>query len=345
MAKERAKNIRLGLFVLISITLFIIAIYILGNQKNMFRPTFQIHAVFENTRGLKPGNNVRYSGIEAGTVEAVTILNDTAIQVTMVLEKNLQPYIKKNAVADIGTDGLVGNALVNIKPGKSKLPVEAVKEGDIIKTQENISTDEMLNTLGATNENIAAFSVHLLDISRKLNEGEGAMAVLLQDDQLANDLRQSIRNLRATSYALAQTGQQMESTLKELEQGDGLLNSLLYDTTVMADLQQFTGRLNGLLEDKIDPLLAELNKSGEDISQSSQSLQNILQELDEGKGAAGVLLNDTLMEDQMREMLMNLNQSSERLNENMLAIREHFLFKKYFRKMEKEEGKEKAGNN
>ncbi len=335
MAKERAKNIRLGVFVLVSVTLFIVAVYILGNQKNMFRPTFQIHAVFENTRGLKPGNNVRYAGIEAGTVEAVTILSDTAIQVTMVLEKALQPYIKKNAIADIGTDGLVGNALVNIKPNKSKTPVAAVEHDDIIQTQENISTDEMLNTLGATNENIADFSVQLLEISQKLNEGQGAMAMLLRDDQLANDLRQSIRNLRTTSYALAKTGQQMENTLEELAEGDGLLNSLLYDTTIMADLQQFTGQLNGLLENKIEPLLAELNESGADISQSSESLQNILQELDDGKGVAGVLLNDTLMEDQMREMLINLNQSSERLNENMLALREHFLFRKYFRKMEK----------
>lgn len=339
MAKDSAKNIRLGTFVLVSVSLFIAAIYVLGNQKNMFRPTFRVYAIFEDTRGLKPGNNVRYSGIEAGTVEEITILNDTAIQVSMVLEKELQAFIKKDAIADIGTDGLVGNALVNIKPSKSNIQIGAVEENDIIRTRENISTDEMLNTLGATNENIADFSVQLLEVSRKLNEGQGAMAMLLRDDQMANDLKQSIRNLRATSYALAQTGQQMENTLRQLEEGDGLLNTLLYDTTVMADLQQFTGQLNYLLEDKVDPLLTELSRSGADITKSSQSLQHILQELDEGKGAAGVLLNDTLMENEVREMLINMNKSSERLSENMLALREHFLFRKYFRKMEQAEKK------
>ena len=339
MAKDRGKTIRLGLFVLISISLFITAIYILGSQKNMFQPTFQINAVFENTRGLKSGNNVRYSGIEVGTVEEIVILNDTAIQVSMVLKKDIQGFIKKDAIADIGTDGLVGNAIININPGKNKIPAKVVEEGDFIRTHANISTDEMLNTLGATNENIAAFSIQLLEISEKINQGQGAMAMLLSDGQLAVDLKGSIRNLRATSYALSQTGQQMENTLQQLEKGDGLLNSLLYDTTVMAELQHFTGQLNQLLEAKVDPLLAELGQSGQEITRSSQTLKNILQELDEGKGVAGVLLNDTLMENEVRNMLVNMNQSSERLSENMLALREHFLFRKYFRKMAKEEAK------
>lgn len=337
MAKDTAKNIRLGLFVLISVSLFIVAVYILGNQKNMFQPTFRLHAVFENTRGLKAGNNVRFAGINAGTVEKITILSDTAIQVTMILDHKLQDFIKKDALVNIGTDGLVGNALVNITPVKSRPPATQVEENDILKTKEQLSTDEMLSTLGATNENIAEFSMQLLQISEKINRGQGAMAMLLSDEQMAGDLRQSIRNLKITSQTLAQTGRQMEATLEQLEDGDGLLNDLLYDTTIMAELKTFTGRLNHILEDKVDPLLAELNQSGQGIKQSSQSLQQILQKLENGEGPAGALLNDTLMENQIREMLINLNQSSERLNENMLALREHFLFRKYFRKMEKEE--------
>jgi len=339
MAKDTAKNIRLGLFVLISVSLFIVAVYILGNQKNMFQPTFRLHAVFENTKGLKAGNNVRFAGINAGTVEKITILSDTAIQVTMILDNELQEFIKKDALVNIGTDGLVGNALVNISPTKSRPPAARVEENDILKTREQLSTDEMLSTLGATNENIAAFSVQLLEISDKITQGQGAMAMLLSDEQMAGELRQSIRNLKITSQTLAQTGRQMETTLRQLEKGDGLLNDLLYDTTIMADLQFFTGRLNTILEDKVDPLLAGLNQSGQDINQSSRSLQQILQKLENGEGPAGALLNDTLMENQLREMLINLNQSSERLNENMLALREHFLFRKYFRKMEKEEKK------
>jgi len=224
MAKDTAKNIRLGLFVLISVSLFIVAVYILGNQKNMFQPTFRLHAVFENTKGLKAGNNVRFAGINAGTVEKITILSDTAIQVTMILDNELQEFIKKDALVNIGTDGLVGNALVNISPTKSRPPAARVEENDILKTREQLSTDEMLSTLGATNENIAAFSVQLLEISEKINQGQGAMAMLLSDEQMAGELRQSIRNLKITSQTLAQTGRQMETTLRQLEKGDGLLN-------------------------------------------------------------------------------------------------------------------------
>ncbi len=334
MSKDRANTIKLGIFVIVSVAIFILAVYILGSQKNMFQPTFRVHAVFNNAKGLKVGNNVRYAGIEAGTVENIAILSDTSIKVTMILQKKVQPYIKKNAVADIGTDGLVGNAIINISPEKTKTTVSNIKNGDVLKTQTRMSTDEMLNTLGATNENIADFSIQLLEISEKINQGQGALNMLLTDGALAGDLELAIRNLRMTSQSLAYTGRQMEKTLAQLEQGDGLLNSLLYDTTVMADLNGFTGQLNQMLEQDLQPLLDNLNQSGQTLAKSSASLQSLLEDLEEGQGLAGALLQDTTMENDIRELIHNTRVSSERLSENMLALREHFLFRKYFRQKE-----------
>ena len=54
-------------------------------------------ARFDNVQGLVSGNNVRYAGIEAGTVKRVNILNDTTIEVTMLIEK-MNTIIRKNAI-------------------------------------------------------------------------------------------------------------------------------------------------------------------------------------------------------------------------------------------------------
>ena len=86
----------------------------MGSKQNLFGSTFSISANFYNVNGLMQGNNVRYAGIDVGTVESITIINDTSVKVVMVIEKKIQPYIKKNALASIGTDGLMGNKLVNI---------------------------------------------------------------------------------------------------------------------------------------------------------------------------------------------------------------------------------------
>lgn len=88
MANESRRNIRLGIFVISGTAFLIIALYLIGNKQNLFGSTFSVSARFYNVNGLMKGNNVRYAGIDVGTVESIEILNDTSVNVVMVLEKN-----------------------------------------------------------------------------------------------------------------------------------------------------------------------------------------------------------------------------------------------------------------
>src|SRR5690348_15105543 len=117
MKKESSRNMQVGLFVSIGTVLLIVALYLIGDKQNLFGSTFRISAKFYNVNGLMVGNNVRFAGIDIGTVEEIEIINDSSVNVIMVLEERVQPYIKKNAIASIGTDGLMGNKLVNINSG------------------------------------------------------------------------------------------------------------------------------------------------------------------------------------------------------------------------------------
>ena len=118
MKQSSAYKFNLGLFVIISTTILVIALYFVGNRQNLFGKTFKISAIFNNVNGLQLGNNVRYSGINVGTVKNIVMINDTTICVDMIIESSINKHIKKNAVAAIGSDGLVGSMLVNIAPGK-----------------------------------------------------------------------------------------------------------------------------------------------------------------------------------------------------------------------------------
>ncbi|MCB0616540.1 MAG: MCE family protein, partial [Phaeodactylibacter sp.] len=174
MAKRTENTVKLGLFITIAVALFVAAAYLIGSQENMFGANLRISSVFSNVNGLQPGNNVRYSGINIGTVESITLLNDSTVQVNMKLDKKVQPYIKKDAVASIGSDGLVGSMLVNISPGKGAEPM--LEEGDVITSYSRVETEELLNTLGKTNENIALISNDLLRITNYMTRGKGTLA-------------------------------------------------------------------------------------------------------------------------------------------------------------------------
>ena len=145
MRKTSGEKLKLGLFVIIGLLLFTVAIYLIGERQNLFGKNDLISVKFSNINGLKKGNNVRYSGINVGTVESISMLNDSIIKVDLLIEKTMITHIKKDAIATIGTDGLVGNMLVNIIPGKGN--AVNVNPGGFIKSYTKIGTNEMLNTL------------------------------------------------------------------------------------------------------------------------------------------------------------------------------------------------------
>ena len=103
-----SRNIRLGIFVIAGLLLLITGLYFIGNNRNMFGKTIKIYATFSQVNGLQPGNNVRFAGIDVGTVDEISILNDTTVMVRMTVDAELKNVIRKNSIATVGTDGLMG---------------------------------------------------------------------------------------------------------------------------------------------------------------------------------------------------------------------------------------------
>src|SRR5690242_20144671 len=128
METGTSQNLRLGIFVVAGIMVLIIGLYFIGENRKMFGKSFKLYANFRNVKGLRTGNSVRYGGIDVGTVKKIDIINDTLIRVDLEVEEKLKSVIRKNALTSIGSDGLMGNTLLNIEQGSEPAPF--VKDGD-----------------------------------------------------------------------------------------------------------------------------------------------------------------------------------------------------------------------
>jgi len=117
MKNTRKKNIRLGSFVGISIVIFILAIYYIGSQRSIFSKTFMLSGVFEDISGVKIGNDVRFSGINIGTVSKVEILSDSLVKIDLSVQQNVRQFIRKDSKMEIIPEGLMGTKVVNIYSG------------------------------------------------------------------------------------------------------------------------------------------------------------------------------------------------------------------------------------
>ena len=320
MAKTSAERVRLGLFVVLGTILITIAAYLIGNNQNLFSKNFSITAVFNNVNGLQLGNNVRFSGINVGTVKGIDMENDSTIRVRMFIEEKMQMHIKKDAIATIGSDGLVGSMIINIIPGKGSM--EVVEDGDEIDSYSRIGAEDMLSTLNVTNQNAALLTADLLQITESLKNGKGTFGRLLNDTLMAHDLQEIISNLKQTSIQTNEATQELNSLLASASSEGSIIHFLMRDSIAGNKMQGVVENLESSSV-HLDTLLQNLNKMSKDLNSED--------------GALAYLTKDTSLVKQLERTIKNIEQGTGRFNENMEALKHNFLTRRYFKKQEKKQ--------
>ncbi len=316
-----SRNIKLGIFVFAGTLFFIVLLYFIGNKRNMFSSTINVYAKFYDAEGLMKGNSVRYAGINIGTVKNVAIVNDSTVLVTMVIQNQVVKHIKKNSIASIGTDGLMGNKLVNIS-NVSEF-AETIDEGDEFKTFKSINAADMMNTLSVTNENIKLITEDLKKVSSKLNNSN-SLWNFLADTTIADNLKQTFVSIKLTGERTAYIAGDLSKMMGNVKRGEGVLGALLVDTSLSVKLNQS---------------IVSIQMLSSDLAIVSGDLRHITKHIKNGDGAVGTLLNDTNFVHNMNKSMENLNNGSKGFSDNMEALKHSIFLRKYFKKKQKEASK------
>lgn len=195
-----AFKFRLGLFIIVGAGLFVLGIFIIGKQKNLFDPVFSLKANFHNVSGLQVGNMVRFSGINVGTVDNILILNDSTVRVDMLIKKEVQKFIKTDSQAGIGSEGIIGDKVVVLSQGESG--TVTVKDRQLIASIEPIETDAIMRSLQETADNAAIATDEIAEIVIQINRGEGTLGRLIKDKTMADNIDKTIINLKKSSKGL-----------------------------------------------------------------------------------------------------------------------------------------------
>jgi phospholipid/cholesterol/gamma-HCH transport system substrate-binding protein len=199
---SQSYKIKLGLFILGGLVLFAAVLFIIGKKNNLFTPVFTLSTSFNNVSGLQVGNNIRFSGITIGTVDDITIVNDSIVKVTMVLKNSVKKFIKADSKAIIASDGIIGDKLVIISQGSAESPI--VKEGQLIDSEEPIETGEIIASLQISAANAEVITEQLAEVMIKVNSGNGTLGRLIQDPTIANNLSQTMQNMKTSSQGLTE---------------------------------------------------------------------------------------------------------------------------------------------
>ena len=297
---NKLANAKLGIFIFLGSTILVILIFLLGNKDQLFTSTFTVKAYFTNTEGLRNGASVRFGGIDVGAVKSIQIVSDTSVsvEVTMRVKDEVKNFIKKDSRASIETEGLVGNKVIVITMGSAT--ADEISDGGRILSVEPLSFADIIFETQGIMAYTKEMTKNLAEIVYKVNEGEGTIGKIINDDKLYN----AAANLTNTA--------------------DRNLNSITDDLRGVIALFDDLGQG---VEDVVN-----------NVNNVVTRIDTVLQGVSEGKGLLGSLVSDKGKEGKaLNQILDNIivvteeaKTSASRLSENMEALKHNWLFKSYF---------------
>jgi phospholipid/cholesterol/gamma-HCH transport system substrate-binding protein len=320
MANRKIDNVKLGGFVLLGLLMLIFGLYKVSNT-SLFSKSFLLKAHFRNVSGLLIGNNIRYVGVQVGTIKSINLLNDSLIEVNMLIDEKMRCFIHKKDFVSIGTDGLVGNKLLNISAGNDR--INLVETDDILATKEALNTDEMMLTLNKTNTNVGIISEELKNTVQRLNNSTTLWRIL-NEETIPNNMIESMANIRNATLKADLMVLELQSVISNVKKGKGSLGAILTDTAIAINLNQAVDKIKKV-GDNAEILTKELNVI----------TQNVKSDLLTSKGAYNALLKDTFLTLKLNNTMNNVELGTAGFNENMEALKHNFLFRGYFRRLDK----------
>ncbi|KUO61487.1 hypothetical protein APF79_01455 [bacterium BRH_c32] len=253
MEKNSTNKIKLGIFISLGMLILILGVYFIGERQQMFRSTFRLNGVFKNVSGLQIGNNVRLLGVNVGTIDNITIISDTLVNVEIMIDEDARQFIKKDAIASIGSEGLMGNKALIINPGTGRK--KRIENGGLIATSMPIDIDSILSKVKTTIDYTAEITGDLASMTKNIESGKGTIGKLIMDQEWrqkfestftnlengsddfrtlmakANDIDDLLLSIKETMANTSNITKNLASITNNLESGNGTVGRLLMDPT------------------------------------------------------------------------------------------------------------------
>ena len=305
-----------GIFVFIGLIFLVLGILLIGNLSETFKRKIDVVTLFDDVGGLQVGNKIWFSGVKVGSISHLQFYAERKVKVDMKIEVNSVPYIRQDAFVKLGTDGLIGNKILIIYGGT--LEAQPVDSGDTLRVEKSISSEDMINTLHENNNNLLAITTDFKVISKKIVNGEGTIGKLLKDEAIYNHLDAATLSLQNTAAQAQKLMSSLTTFSEGLNRKGTLAHELTTDKEVFNSLKSSVARLQQMADT------------------ANMIIHNLKEASSNPQTSVGVLLHDEEAGAHLKQTIMNLESSSQKLDQDLEAAQHNFLLKGFFRKKEKE---------
>lgn len=302
MKISKIRIFKLGIFIISGVIIFIVAVYYLGKQDNIFRSGITIFTEFNDVKGLRAGNNVRYLGTYAGYVSSIGIISDTIVKVEMVIDHGMSDFIRENSKVEIQNDGVMGSKIIVIHPGTSDY--NTIRANSKLPPLKSMSIEEIFGALEGTVDYTTRAAENLYLVSQNVLEGKGILGKFIYDEELPNTFDELTSNLISIS-------KETHDILIKLNTADNDLGKLINEDNIS------TRVMNSF--DNVDSILLNLSASSDELKKATQALNN-------QEGLIQKLLHDSILSKEVDTTVVKLNHALENVSETSEVIKRSWIF-------------------
>jgi len=312
----RSHSFLVGLFVVTGLTLFTVGIFLVGNRQGIFTRHIDFYTEFANLGGLSKGSKVKVAGMDAGQIVEVGVPDSPAsrFRVKFQINQGLHGLMRTDSVASIATEGVVGGTYLSVRPGSPKAlaaaplatlpsqePVDISKlldRGMVLLQDADTTLKQVGPKLGGTLDKVTTTVANVNDVVTGLKQGRGTAGMLLRDEAVASDIRQSVANAHQATA--------------DFRDASGQVNAMVSDI-----------RSRGVTR-TLDKTISSARDAAANIDESARQVhQTIAKATGPDKQGVDAATN-------VRESLSNLNTASANMADDTEALKHNFFLRGFF---------------
>jgi phospholipid/cholesterol/gamma-HCH transport system substrate-binding protein len=208
---DRGRMLRVGVFVLVGLGVFLGMVYALGARARLFEPRFTVAAEFTEVGGLVEGATVRLAGVQIGRVSRVSLPAEPGgkVRVEMSIARRFGDRVRKDSVARIETQGLLGDRIIEISVGTASAP--PVQPNDVMAARDPFDINRVMGESAQVVKSIGLLADSLRETAQSLNQSG------------------LIKEASATVQSARRITDQVGRVVGEVERGRGWAHALIYE--------------------------------------------------------------------------------------------------------------------
>lgn len=306
---------KVGIFFLLSLITLGVMIELIQDW-NPFERKVSYSSYFKAVVGLKVGDPVMVAGVNVGKIKAIRIDKG---RVRTDFEVLYDTVIKEDSIAAIGQTSLLGGTYLGIDFGTSQ--AKEIPPGGIVNSRDAISIADLLDSFNRNQDETFAIVQDILRDSRdpfvnllqrlesvatKIDDGEGTIGRLVNEDGLYVELNQTITQLR--------------EIIEGIKDGEGTIGKLVVDPALYDNVNATADQLKMIVE-KINTGQGTMGKLVNDdavyieLSDALHEFRQVVAKVNQGEGSLGKLVNDPALYDDTAGLARRANSILTKVDE------------------------------